>query len=164
MGGVWVIVPLAGTTMMGGTLTPRFASMRPARLHHPAGTATPANRAGTSLTSFCSITTWTLARSGNASSRVRCGDGGAGSAACGWGCCRRHASATAAGSPMPPFADGNSSALGAEQVTRAPKNTRRESEDAYAYTEDTTTADDRGAWGGYPGPQHLLPQCRRQAL
>ena len=30
-----------------------------------------------------------------------------GGVAGGWGCCRRHAAATAAGSPMPPFADGN---------------------------------------------------------
>ena len=45
-------------------------------------------------------------------------------------------------------------ALGAEQVTRAPKNTRRESEDAYGYIDVTN---DRGAWGGYPRPQHFLP-------
>src|SRR5438034_631646 len=52
--------------------------------------------------------------------------------------------------------------LGAEQVTRAPKNTRRESEDAYVYienTRDTASAQDRGAWGRYPGLEHLLPQC-----
>ena len=44
--------------------------------------------------------------------------------------------------------------LGAEQVTRAPTTTERESEDAYGYIDDTA---DRGAWGGYPRPQRVLP-------
>src|SRR6266699_5336260 len=38
-------------------------------------------------------------------------------------CCRRHAAATAAGLPAPPFADGNLSSLGANKVTRAPTTT-----------------------------------------